>query len=138
MANGRGGKKDTSWRDGIQFISLPMQVLKCQAYINLSYPAKTLLVDLAMQTSNAAANNGQLLCTEKHMTKRGWNSKGTLQRAKKELIENGFLYETVKGRLPNRAAWYALTFYSLGKRCDYDSGAERGFKRGAYDKNPLL
>jgi hypothetical protein len=115
-----------------------MSVIKSDAYIQLSHPAKSLVVDVVMQLSKRAANNGQLICTEKLMRKRGWNSKGTLNRAKKELLDAGFLYETVKGHRPNKASWYALTCFSLGPSDRYDAGAKNGFIRSEYNKVPLL
>jgi hypothetical protein len=116
---------------------IPINVLNSPAYIGLSDKAKCLLVLMSMQHSHTEFNNGRLICTKKYMSKWGWNSSDKLNRAKRELIDAGFLYETVKGHRPNKASWYALTFFVLSKQQRYDPGAERGFKRSAYKNAPL-
>ncbi len=137
MANGRQSKNDTSWRDSDGFMLIPTIVLNSSAYIGLSDKAKCLLVLMSMQHSRTKPNNGRLICTKKYMSKWGWNSSDKLNRAKRELIDAGFLYETVKGHRPNKASLYALTFFSLSKQQGYDYGAERGFKRSAYQNATL-
>lgn len=141
MANGRGSIKGNSGRDPGKFIALPASVTDCPAYINLGYPAKALLIDIARQFTRD--NNGRLLCSMAHLQKRGWTSSSVVNRAKRELLDAGFLYETVKGCRPNKASWYAITWQTLDKHIGYDAGAERGFKRSAYMqsvplKNALL
>jgi hypothetical protein len=44
----------------------------------------------------------------------------------------------VKGRRPNRASWYAVSWFALDSHRDYDEGAAALFKRGAYrlDRTP--
>jgi hypothetical protein len=59
-------------------------------------------------------------------------------RAKRELIEAGFIFETVMGQRPNKASWYAVTWYPLDKIPGYDAGAEKCFVRSAYRKNEPL
>jgi len=56
----------------------------------------------------------------------------TLTNAKRELLDAGFLYETVKGQRPNRASWYALTWRMLDRHPSFDAGALEGFRRGVY------
>lgn len=132
MANGRNPKRrghDTS-RDPGGFVALPWSVLDSPAYLGLSHPAKALLLEMARQYSRD--NNGRLLCSRAFMSGRGWNSHDVLQRAKRELIAAGLLFETVIGQRPNKAAWYALTWYALDRHPGYDIGAAASFKRGAY------
>lgn len=134
MANGRnkGRKGDTGCDQG-GFVALPWSVLDCPAYARLSHPAKALLLEVARQF--VRDNNGRLLASQRHLESRGWKSWDVITRAKKELIESGFIFETVKGHRPNKASWYAVTWRSLDRIPGFDHGAEQLFKRGAYMQN---
>jgi hypothetical protein len=138
MANARNPKKKgyDANRDSGSFIALPWSVLDCAAYARLSHPAKALLIEVARQY--VRDNNGRLLLSRAHMAKRGWKSADTITNAKRQLLESGFIYETVMGHRPNKASWYALTWFGLDKLPGYDTGAYEGFKRGAYRQNPPL
>lgn len=131
MANGRSksGKGD-SGRDSGGFIALPWSVLDCPAYTRLSMHARALLLEVARQF--VRDNNGRLLLSRAHMQTRGWKSADMLSKAKRELLEAGFIYETVKGQRPNKASWYAVTWRMLDRHPGYDMGAVEGFMRGAY------
>lgn len=138
MSNGRNFKKkghDTN-RDGGGFIAIPWSVLDCSAYARLSHPAKALLLEVARQF--VRDNNGRLLLSRAFLVKRGWNSSDTITRAKRELLNSGFIYETVMGHRPNKASWYAVTWRGLDKLLGYDPGANEGFKRSAYLQNAPL
>lgn len=136
MANGRNaGRKGDSGRDSGGFVALPWAVLDSRAYALLSHPARSLLVEIARQY--VRDNNGKLLASYAHLSKRGWRSKGLIQRARDELLQAGFIHETVKGQRPNKAAWYAVTWYVLDRHSDYDQGAAAAFERSAY-KNASL
>ena len=131
MANGRTARKGgSSGRDSGGFVALPWSVLDSAAYAQLSHPARSLLIDVARQF--VRDNNGRLLCSRRHLASRGWLSNDTINRAKRELIEAGLIYETVRGHRPNKASWYAVTWQSLDRHPGFDAGAERGFQRGAY------
>jgi hypothetical protein len=119
-------------RDAGAFIAIPAAVLDSPAYMELSYPARALLVEVARQYRGD--DNGRMILTRKHLLPRGWKSADVIQRAKDELINAGFIFETVMGMRPNRAAWYALTWLSLDKLDGFDTGAEAGFVRSAYLK----
>lgn len=127
---------DTS-RVGGGFIALPWSVLDSAAYLSLSYPAKALLLEFARQY--VRDNNGRLLASMNRLRPRGWNSADVLTRAKRELIDAGLIFETFKGQRPNKASWYAVTWFSLDQHEGFDSGAAKAFERGAYLKNtPLI
>jgi hypothetical protein len=66
--------------------------------MSLSFSAKALLIDVAMQYQGG--NNGDLAVTWKLMRRRGWSSETTMHKAKAELLEKGLLFETRKGRRP--------------------------------------
>ena len=134
MANGRNPKRrgrDTS-RDSGGFMAIPWSVLDCPAYARLSHPARSLLLEIARQF--VRDNNGRLLASLRHLESRGWKSWDVITRAKRELLESGFIHETVMGHRPNKASWYALTWRALDKIPGFDPGAEASFERGAYMK----
>ena len=121
-----------SGRDGSSFAAIPWCVLDCDAYRHLSHTARSLLMEFARQY--VKDNNGRLLASGRYLSTRGWKSAGVIQRAKQELIDAGFIYETVKGHRPNKASWYAVTWFPLDKILGYDPGVEQGFIRSAYIK----
>ena len=137
MANGRNrGQKGDSGRDAGGFVALPWSVLDCPAYARLSHPARALLFELARQF--VRDNNGRLLASAAYLAKRGWKSADVITRAKRDLIEAGFVHETVKGHRPNKASWYAVTWRALDKIPGFDIGAAEMIERGAYQKNASL
>ncbi|NIF69598.1 hypothetical protein F3J16_05235 [Burkholderia sp. Ap-962] len=112
-------------------------VLDSPAYLKLSHPARSLLLEIARQFHGD--DNGRMVVTLAYLKARGWSSYDTIQRAKQELLDAGLIYETAKGRRPNRASWFALTWLALDKLDGYDEGALKGFVRSAYLKTqPLL
>lgn len=133
VANGRNkGQKGDTGRDPGGFVALPWTVLDCPAYALLSHPARALLFEFARQF--VRDNNGRLLASAAYLSKRGWKSSDVITRAKRELLDAGFIFETVKGHRPNRASWYAVTWRTLDKLPGYDTGAALCFERGAYQK----
>lgn len=118
------------------FVALPWSVLDSPAWGDLSYPARSLLLELARQYNGH--NNGRLLASSAYLVKRGWTSNAVITRAKRDLIEAGFIFETVMGHRPNRASWYALTWQALDRLPGYDAGALESFRRGAFRPAPLL
>jgi len=137
MANGRNkSKKGDAGRDAGGFVAIPWAVLDSPAYARLSHPAKALLMEFARQF--VRDNNGKLLCSMAYLRGRGWKSADVVQRAKVELLETGFIFETCKGQRPNKASWYAITWRTLDRHQGYDHGALESFERGAYRKNASL
>jgi hypothetical protein len=126
----RKRRYDKTKRDGHSALALPHCVLDSSAYLATSAYARMLLVDMG-KTYNGF-NNGRLSCTYQEMQARGWRSKATLHKAKKELLRLGLIQETRKGRLPNTCALYALTWCALDDgKGSYDI-ADSAFRRGAY------
>ena len=137
MANGRNkNSKGDSGRDSGGFIALPWSVLDCPSYARLSMHSRALLLEVARQF--VRDNNGRLLLSRAYMATRGWKSMDMLNKCKAELIEAGFIFQTVQGHRPNKASWYAVTWRALDKLPGYDDGAERCFERGAYQKIQLI
>lgn len=139
MANGRSPKRkghDTS-RDQGGFVALPWSVLDCPAYARLSMHARALLLEVARQYHRD--DNGRMLLSRAYLQTRGWKSVDMLTKAKRELLDAGFIFQTVMGHRPNRASWFAVTWRSLDKLPGYDAGAADCFERGAYKKAvPLI
>lgn len=117
-------------RDAGGFVAIPWVVLDSPAYRALSHPAKSLLMEIARQYHGD--DNGRMIVTLAYLSPRGWSSNDTINRAKNELLEANLIYETAKGRRPNKASWYAVTWAALDELDGYDSGARAGFVRSAY------
>lgn len=133
MANGRNRGRGGSGRDAGGFVALPWSVMDCPAYSTLSHPARALLLEVARQY--VRDNNGRMLLSMARLGPRGWLSAGRVQEAKQELLDAGFIFETVKGQRPHKASWYAATWLSLDKIPGFDEGAEQLFVRGAYKQS---
>jgi hypothetical protein len=122
-------KRKGGTRDGSRFVALPHLLLESPAYLGLSYSARALLIDMALQYTGS--NNGKLVICDKAMKPRGWGSNATKFKAKQELLDAGFLCETRKGQKPNKASWFALTWHTLDWSPDMDI-QRAGFTRSAY------
>lgn len=83
-------------------------------------------------------NNGRLLLSRAYMEPRGWKSVDMLTKTKRELLEGGFIFQTVTGHRPNKASWFAVTWRALDKMPGYDAGTAQLFERGAYQKSAPL
>lgn len=137
VANGRNSRpRGDSGRDSGGFVALPWSVLDCPAYARLSMHARALLLEVARQF--VRDNNGRMLLSRVYMAKRGWKSMDMLNKCKTELVEAGFIFQTVQGHRPNKASWFAVTWRALDKLPGYDEGAALCFERGAYQKNAQL
>jgi hypothetical protein len=139
MANGRGGPKRKNYqidRDTGYFLALPLSVLDSPNFKKLSANAKALLLEVGRQLRKD--NNGRLLLSKAHLLPRGWKSSDMISKGKKELLEGGFIHETVMGHRPNKASWYAVTWQAIDTLSGYDEGAIKGFVRSAYCKNDAL
>ena len=103
------GNNDTQ-----SFAGIPRKVIRHPDYHKLNGNAVKLLVDLAFQYRGK--NNGNLTTAFSVLSKRGWNSRQTIDRAKRQLVENELIVETRPGRFNNpggRCALYALTWESI-------------------------
>ena len=89
------------------FLSLPHILLNSAAYSKLSAHAVKLLVDISAEFKGI--NNGDLSATFNSLKKKNWHSKGTLNKAIKELKEFGFIEVSRQGGR-NKCSLYALTF----------------------------
>ena len=111
-------------------------VFESPAFTALSPYACKLLLELAGQYRGD--NNGNLTVAWSIVHKRGWRSKTTLWRVKKELIEAGFIYVTRKGHMPSTCELLALTWFPLDVSNKFDPEALACFEAKAYRKNTPL
>ena len=117
------------------FLALPKAMLNAPKFRALSGSAVKLLIDIASQYNGR--NNGDLSAAWKVMKPKGWKSESTLNRAKKELLEAGFIAESPKGRLPNVCSLYGITWRPLDANAKLDVGPA-GFPFGAWAELPRI
>lgn len=92
------------------FVAFPTHILKSEEYAQLSFSTVKLLIDIFVQYKGF--NNGDLSITWNLMSKCGWHSKATLERAKKELLAKGFIDKTRQGGR-NHCSLYAVTWLPI-------------------------
>ncbi len=74
---------------------LPIRILRSEAHINLSWPAKALLIEISSQYNGF--NNGDLCATRSMLKDRGFNSSDTLFKAIKQLLNQNLILLTRQG-----------------------------------------
>ena len=126
---GKYRQTDTG-RDGKQFVLLPHCVIDSAAWQDAAHPTRSLCVELMRQYNGS--NNGRLLASRAHLVKRGWLSNDVISRATHEALALGLIFQTVIGQLPNKAAWFAMTWFKLNRDAKHDVGVALTFKQGAY------
>jgi hypothetical protein len=118
------------------FVPFVRSVFDALRHKSPSPHACKLLLDLAGQYRGN--NNGNLTAAWSVMSQLGWNSRTTLWRCKKELIDAGYVHVTRKGHMPSTCELLALTWFPLDVSNKFDPEALAGFKSKAYrDKTPL-
>jgi hypothetical protein len=93
-----------------RFAGIPIACMDHENFISLSMPARVLLLELCRQYNGF--NNGDLCASFSVMNKRGFRSKGTLNRALKELRQKDWILLSRMG-WRNKCALYALTFHAI-------------------------
>ena len=94
------------------FVQLFSYMLTSEQYASLSSKAVKLLVDVLEQYNGN--NNGDLCVTLSVMKKKGWRSSGTLQAAKNELVEKGWLELTRQGGR-HKCSLYAVSLHPINE-----------------------
>ena len=128
-------KRSKEKRDGDRYIALPHVVIDSPSYRQLGYAARALLIDIARQYTGS--NNGRLVACTKYLKPMGWTSNDTITRAVGELKNAGLLIETRMGMRPNRAAWFALGWYTLDASDGMDIDAKH-YRTGQYKIAALI
>ena len=109
----RGQKKAKNSIKG-SFSGIPRVVMDHPDYKNLSGNAVKLLNELARQ--HRGHNNGDLTMAYSLLKDRGFKSKGTIERARDELLNANLIIKTREGRFTNpggMCALYALTWQAI-------------------------
>lgn len=99
-------------RSTAPFLNIPKEVLSSEAYLSLGGWEVKLLVDIASQFNGK--NNGDLTAAYSVMRERGWNSTGTLNKARKALLDAGLIQETRSGGR-HRCTLYAVTWRGINE-----------------------
>jgi hypothetical protein len=123
-------------RDAGGFVGIPSAVLDCPAYQRPSLMTKCLRMEVVRQ--HCKDKNCYVLLPRAEMSKFGWMSHDTISKAKLQFKGADFIYQTVMGHRPNKASWYAITWYSFVRLNGYDVVAGAGFARGASLKSRAL
>ena len=109
------------------YAAVDHRVMDSEAYIDLTYSAQALLLQLARQLNGH--NNGRLQATFSYLGQRGF-SENTISRGIAELIAHGMIYRARAGGYQQGPAKYAVTWLSI---CKITDGLFlRGFKIGAW------
>lgn len=100
----------------------------------LSHRAQAMLIALMVQYIRGGngyeGNNGSLKLTAAFLPH--WSSADLKQKARDELIAEGFIVEVSKGRRPNRASLYAITCEALDPHPDHNPELVENFVLGAW------
>jgi hypothetical protein len=102
-------------REGGGFVPMPHVVIRSLSWSKLSPHAIKLLIDLLAQYKGD--NNGDLALAWTTMVERGWKSRDTLNKARKELLDEGWIVLARQGGR-HQCSLYAVTFYAI----DYCKG----------------
>jgi hypothetical protein len=106
--------------------------MESEAFKTLTGHQLKLLIDLAMQLKVGGANNGRLSASWRYLSEeRCWTSKNTIRRSLTVLEDRKLIFCTRKGRMPNVAAWYAVTWLPLHHDLQMDVGPQ-SLPRGEY------
>ena len=97
-------------REHGSFVALPHAVIRHKNFATLSPRATKLLFDLL--ASFNGKNNGDFSAAWTLMKKRGWRSRDQLDKARKELLERGFIVKTRQGGR-NKCSLFAVTFFAI-------------------------
>lgn len=109
-STGKGESKDS-------YAGIPRAVMEHPDFKALTGNAPKALQILAYQFRGH--NNGDLTLAERYMIERwGFKSKGTVERARDQLLERGLILQTRTGRFTNpggQCALYALTWLPINE-----------------------
>ena len=135
MTNNRVRRQRQGRREEGSFNKLPKAVTKALQKKCISPFGYKLLIDLFEQFNGF--NNGDLSCSFSVFHNKGWKSKVTLTKTKRELIQSGFIEKTRQGlRSPPTCDLFAVTWLPID---DCNGKLEVESTRvasGLWNKNP--
>lgn len=100
--------KHVKWNN--RFVSLPHAMIREDSFVAL--PASAVKLLLVMASFYNGSNNGHLTATFSALKNHGFYSKGTLTRARQDLLAAGVLIETSKAYF-KKPAMFALSYYPI-------------------------
>jgi hypothetical protein len=105
-------KVKQTYKEEGQFFALPHAVANHPDYISLSWAARSLLSDMGILCNGF--NNGNISIALSTMKKRGWNSEGVIDRAKKELLVKDWIRLTRQGG-KRKCSLFAISWKPLNE-----------------------
>jgi hypothetical protein len=100
------------WKNKGRFAGIPHAVMDNRSYIELSFSARALLVELAKQYNKY--NNGKLCAIPAQLKERGFKSATTVYAAVQELLDaNLIVYSKLNTKGSRKPHYYALTWLSV-------------------------
>ncbi len=108
------------------YAAIEHRVIDSAAYADLTFAARSLLVQLARQLTKS--NNGHLQATHAYLKRFGF-AENTITRGIGELITHGFIYRSKSGGFHQGAAKYAVTWLPVTSK---DGIFLQGFKPFAW------
>lgn len=137
-SNARKFKKVRGRRLHGTFSAWPHACADSPHFLALSASAKALLFHFLGQYRGF--NNGDLSCNWRKLRACGWRSRTTIEKARRELEEKGWIVRTFQGSLHNRCNLYAITWQPIdeckGKLQVSAAGTALGFWKDG--TNPWL
>lgn len=107
MANESTRRRKSTGRSKGTFLGIPHYVFRSSEFGQLDGWSLKLLVEIAGKFNGY--NNGDLSCVFSQLKLRGWRSNGTLSKARKRLLDAGWLLVSRHGGR-HRCALYAVTW----------------------------
>lgn len=129
----RRRQRSTGRRESGSFSAWPHACHDAETFKQLTLPARALLFEFLGQLR--AANNGDLCCAYALLRPRGWRSRDTIERARHELEEAGWLIRTRQGGR-NQPNLYAVTWRGVddcGGKLDVPAGPPLGTWKNSTD-----
>jgi hypothetical protein len=112
-ARKRGGRPSSRKVQHL-YASIEHRVMDCDAYKDLGYAARSILMLLCRQLTKD--NNGWLQGAFTYMQRYGVGSEHTVTNAIRELIAHGMVYKTKQGGYAAGSSLYAVTWLSVTRR----------------------
>jgi len=100
-------------QDSGSFLKLPHSMIGHENFQALAPRAVKLLISIASQYRGD--NNGDLTTAWRILQPMGWTSKDQMEKARKELLERGWIVLTRQGRRPKVASLYAVTWLPINE-----------------------
>ncbi|HMZ82666.1 MAG TPA: hypothetical protein PLX20_01935 [Rhodocyclaceae bacterium] len=112
------------------YAALPLCILESDAYISLSHPARSMLIEIVAQ--HQGNNNGHMVATMSYLRCRGLPSTDVRTRAIRELLEHKLISETKKGGRNAGVTLYGVTWLPVSNIEGLDIQISTSFPLGEW------